>query len=83
MIKNIQGVDCVGKNPTDRGRLASKLSVICDCDQVPVSACFFPANKSDVTTTIDTVDSIACKIRKDNRYHNTLVADKKDTCRVM
>jgi putative transposase len=76
MIKNIAGKDCLGKNPTDRGRNASKLSIICDSAQIPISACFYPANKTDVTTTMETVELIKCRIRRDNRYCNTLVGDK-------
>ena len=76
MIKNIAGKDFLGKNPTDRGRNASKLSIICDSAQIPISACFYPANKTDVTTTMETVALINCRIRRDNRYCNTLVGDK-------
>jgi len=62
MIKNISGHECLGKNPTDRGRQATKLSVICDTNQVPISACFYPANKSDISTAMETVESIQCEI---------------------
>ena len=34
-VKNVYGVDCVGRNPTDRGRLATKLSVAVDDEGVP------------------------------------------------
>ena len=76
MIKNVYGVDGLGKNPTDRGRMATKLSVICDQDQIPVSACFFPANVTDVTTTIQSVNEVECNVRKDGRYSNVLIGDK-------
>lgn len=76
MIKNVCGVDGLGKNPTDRGRMATKLSVICDYDQIPISACFFPANVTDVTTTIQSVDAVECSVRKDGRYSNVLIGDK-------
>ena len=29
LVKNLAGTDCVGRNPTDRGRLGSKTSVLC------------------------------------------------------
>jgi hypothetical protein len=76
-IKNVLGVDCVGRNPTDRGKLGSKASIICDKNQTTISITFYPANIPDVSTTIDAVDHIVCKIKKDNRYgNNTLLADK-------
>jgi transposase len=56
--------------------LATKLSVICDQDQIPVSACFYPANVTDVTTTIQSVNEVECNVRKDGRYSNVLVGDK-------
>jgi transposase len=76
MIKNVSGVDCTGKNSTDRGRQATKLSVICDQAQIPVAAVFYPANITDVTTTEETVSNIACSVRKDSRYRNTIIGDK-------
>ena len=36
-VKNIYGRDCTGRNPTDRGRRATKLSVVVDDLGVPVS----------------------------------------------
>jgi transposase len=76
MIKNVAGIDCTGKNSTDRGRKATKLSTICDENQVPVAAVFFPANESDVNTIEATVASIHCPIRRDARYNNVLIGDK-------
>ena len=47
-IKNIYGKDCVGKNPTDRGRKATKLSVIVDEKGVPHSLHASEGNVSDM-----------------------------------
>lgn len=47
-VKNIYGVDCVGRNPTDRGRLATKLSAAVDDLGVPYSLLCTPANQSDM-----------------------------------
>ena len=74
MIKNVYGSDCVGKNPTDRGRLATKMSLICDKEGVPISSIYYPANISDVS--IETVKNIPCCIKKDKRYSNFLIGDK-------
>ena len=46
--KNIYGKDCVGKNPTDRGRKATKLSVIVDEKGVPHSLHASEGNVSDM-----------------------------------
>ena len=49
-VKNIYGRDCIGRNPTDRGRSASKLSALVDQHGLPVSLAFFPANRHDTQT---------------------------------
>ena len=46
-IKNIFGMDCVGPSAVDRGRKASKLSVICDDIGVVHALTFHPSNKND------------------------------------
>ena len=76
MVKNIQGNDCIGKNPTDRGRAATKLSLICDNARIPISATFHPANNADVSVAEETVSEIQCPIRRDTRYKNILIGDK-------
>jgi putative transposase len=58
MIKNVGGVDGTGKNPTDRGRMATKMSVIVDEAQIPLCCEFFLANRSDATTAIQSVDGL-------------------------
>jgi len=76
MIKNVGGCDSLGKNPSDRGRLATKMSVICDITETPISCSFYPANKSDITTVEESVENIACRIKKDGRTVNILAGDK-------
>ena len=84
MIKNVAGVDGLGRNPTDRGRLGTKMSFICDQQMVPISCQFYPANRNDVTTLEPAVDNIACTIHVDGRCRSTCAADKgyisKSTC---
>lgn len=46
-IKNLFGEDCVGPCPTDRGRKASKLSIVSDDKGVVHSLTFHPGNKND------------------------------------
>ena len=76
-VKNIGGVDCVGKNPTDRGRLGSKISAIVDDDKVSVSKPVpYGANRADVATVEDTFNSITCNLMPDRRRVMKLAADK-------
>jgi transposase len=76
MVKNVYGSDCVGKNPTDRGRKATKVSMICDKAGVPIALVSYPANVSDICTIVETVKNIPCRLKKDKRYSNFLVGDK-------
>ena len=76
MIKNVGGVDGLGKNPTDRGRLATKMGVVVDNAAIPIALQFFEANRNDVTTTMPTVEQIPCALRKDRRYKHALIGDK-------
>ena len=82
MIKNVGGVDGLGRNPTDRGRLATKMGAIVDAAGIPVAVQFFTANRNDVTTAMDTVAAIQCPIQPtgllgpDRRYKHTIVGDK-------
>ena len=59
-VKNIYGRDVVGRNPTDRGRRATKLSVIVDDLGVPFSLIALPANRSDQISLQPTIESMLC-----------------------
>jgi transposase len=76
LIKNLAGTDCVGKNPTDRGRLGSKISMLCDRDRIPVSCVLYPANKGDCRTVEDTVNAVSCHLTHDKRRTSHVVGDK-------
>ena len=76
MIKNLGGIDVVGRNPTDRGRLGSKVSVICDDDRVPLGCVLYPANKNDCKTVEETLASVACPLKDDDRRTIHVVGDK-------
>lgn len=54
-IKSINGNDLVGRNPTDRGRNATKLSVIVDLIGVPVGYFLTEANNRDDTVMANTI----------------------------
>jgi transposase len=75
-VKNLAGVDCVGANPTDRGRLGSKISVLCDTNRVAVGIVLYPANHSDCRTVVQTINSVSCKLKHDGRRTVHVVGDK-------
>ena len=56
-VKNRYGRAGVGKNHTDRGRKALKLSVVSDDSGVVIGACCHPANRPDVVLLNDTLRS--------------------------
>ena len=67
-IKNIAGTDCTGKNPTDRGRLGSKISVVIDESKVSISEpTAYPANAHDSITVEDTLANIPFNLTPDGR----------------
>lgn len=75
-IKNVGGSDTLGKNPTDRGRLATKVSVVCDKDKTVIGYVASPC-ESDVKLVEPTLDSIPFDLRKlRNRRATYLIADK-------
>ena len=49
-IKSIYGREVVGPNPTDRGRMATKMLAVVNKDGLPQKLAFFPGNVSDHTT---------------------------------
>ena len=76
MVKNDLGQDCVGRNPTDRGRLGSKISVIVDMNRVPLAITFYGANRNDIKTIEPTLDAIPFSLTNDNRRSTDIVGDK-------
>ena len=51
-VKNVYGVDCVGRNAIDRGRVATKRSAAVDGEGAPSSLLLCtPANQSDMRTS--------------------------------
>ena len=62
-VKNVYGNGCTGQNPTDRGRQATKLSVVVDDMGVAHSLRCDPANIADVTLLPKILDSMMTTIR--------------------
>lgn len=75
-IKNIGGIDCVGKNSTDRGRKATKISVVCDENRTIIGCYASPCSHDArlVENTLDTVPFDIEKLRK--KCATFIVADK-------
>ena len=57
-VKNIYGNDCLGRNPTDRGRKASKISVITDDLGIVLALSAYPANFNDCITLKSTINNM-------------------------
>ena len=76
-IKSINGKDCIGSNPTDRGRNATKLSIIVDLLGVPVGYVLDCANKRDDSLFEQTINNkIYDKKTKSNIYADKGYSDK-------
>ena len=56
-VKNQYGRDVIGRNPTDRGRKATKISTIVDDTGVPISIQYFEGNVSDYKTVETTLEN--------------------------
>ncbi len=82
-VKNVYGKDVTGRNPTDRGRKATKVSLLTDCRGTPLCSVFHKANKSDVLTLKHLLDTAARKTDLLHHY-DSLMGDKgydSATCR--
>jgi transposase len=81
-VKNIFGQDNCGRNPTDRGRKATKVSLITNEAGDPLSCTFHPANKADCTILRHTLDEFYRK--RSAKTYSCIHADKgydSQTCR--
>jgi len=83
-VKNIYGRDVVGANSTDRGRNATKVSLLSDAAAVPIALVFHKGNKSDFNTLRHLLDEARRKTGRSLDNHISLYADKgydSHTCR--
>ena len=78
MIKNIRGSDCIGRNHFDRNRFATKLSIVCDQNGIPVSSSFYQANVHDTKTLEQSIKFIQSNLLQDHRQFYTLVKSSKN-----
>ena len=81
--ENVLGRDVVGRNPTDRGRKATKASLLVDSKGMPLCTVFHRGNKSDVQSLGHVLNDAARRGVPLRRYAS-LLADKgydSETCR--
>jgi len=75
-VKNAYGRDVVGKNPTDRGRKATKVSLLSDSSSIPLAFHFHKANKNDIQTLGHLLEQANRKTGGTLASHKILYADK-------
>ena len=68
----------MGKNPTDRGRKASKLSVIVDDNGIPFAAQMDPANRSDMKLLTPLLQNPLLELRKGVPFYADKGYDSKE-----
>lgn len=61
-VKNVWGRDCLGKSPVDRGRKATKVSVLTDGVGTPLHLLFHPGNKNDGKTLSHMLQNVKNKL---------------------
>ena len=71
LIKNVKGVDLLGKNHYDRNRKGNKLTLIISSNGLPVSISLTTANRHDLLEVIPAIENIQVKI-----ISSRLVADR-------
>ena len=82
-VKNVYGRDVTGPNPTDRGRPATKTSLMTDSHGTPLCCVFHRGNKSDALTLRHLLHTASRRKVNINRF-DSLLGDKgydSSTCR--
>ena len=83
-VKNVFGRDVTGRNPTDKGRRATKISLLTDRRGTPLCSVFHKADKSVALTLKHLLGTHTRKTDQLQAY-DTLLADKgydSATCRI-
>ena len=75
-VKNVSGRDVIGRNHTDRGRMATKVSMLTDSRSVPLAFAFHKGNRNDCKTLGHLLDVASRKAFDDISQHGALFADK-------
>jgi putative transposase len=75
-VKNVYGRQVCGRNYADRGRKATKVSLLCDAKGIPLTLAFHAGNKNDVVTMRHLLDTAKRKTKLPLSSHSELYADK-------
>jgi len=76
-IKNVSGIDSIGYHNKEPSKQATKVSLICDRNKVPLAVKVFPANVHDVKTIKPTLDLLNnFRLLHDKRNKHILLGDK-------
>jgi len=67
-VKNVFGRNCVGSNPFDRGRKATKISAVVDNKGIPLSFTFHKGNRNDSRTLFHTLSKCLFLNKGDSIY---------------
>lgn len=84
-VKNVYGKEVIGRNHTDRGRKATKISLLTDVAGTPLVATYQFPNKHDSTTLKHLLDAAQNVLPHSLSHHSALYADKaydSQTCRL-
>lgn len=81
MIRNKQGIECIGKNYSDKFKNGTKSSVITTNNGIPISLVCIPSNIHDINTVEDTIYKSILnmknkKIGGDKGYKSQYLKDK-------
>lgn len=81
MIRNKQGVDCIGKNYSDKFKNGTKSSVIVTKNGIPIALSIVPANVHDINIVEDTISNSIIKLNNtsigaDKGYISKKLKDK-------
>ena len=62
MIRNKQGIECIGRNYSDKFKNGTKSSVICTKNGIPISLICVPSNIHDINTVEETIKNSIIKL---------------------
>ena len=66
MIRNKQGIECIGRNYSDKFKNGTKSSVICTKNGIPISLVCVPSNIHDINTVENTINNSIIKLSNIN-----------------
>jgi len=75
-VKNQYGRTVLGPNPTDRGRKATKVSLLTDINGVPLQVNFHPGNRHDSQTLPHLLQEASRHLGNSMTAFTGLIADK-------